>query len=52
MPYPGDSGLSKRVDNYGKLYIVFGLNLSDLLEYNTMNKPRVREPAGMRIPVC
>ena len=23
VPYPGDSGLSKRVDNYGKLYIVF-----------------------------
>ena len=22
-PYPGDSGLSKRVDNYDKLYTVF-----------------------------
>ena len=23
VPYPGDSGLSKRVDNYDKLYTVF-----------------------------
>ena len=40
----------QRVHNYDKLYTVFAE--CDLLEYNTVTKPRVPEPTGMRVPVC